>query len=55
MGCLGCKCSDSWCWCVFLCVVGYLQVSGVRDNRDTLQAFGVAAARAALHLHTGRP
>lgn len=36
-------------------VVAYLQVSGVRDDRDTLQALGVAAAGAALHLDTRRP
>lgn len=37
------------------CDVVYLQVSFVCDNRNTLQAFSVAAARAALHLNTGWP
>lgn len=33
----------------------YLQVSGVCDHGDALQALGVAAAGAALHLDAGRP
>lgn len=36
-------------------VVVYLQVSGVRHMRDTLQTLGVAAPRAALHLDARRP
>lgn len=42
------------CICVCMWLI-YLQVSGVCDHRDALQALGVAAARAALHLDTGRP
>lgn len=53
--------STNGCACVYmyvyiaLCDVVYLQISFVCDNRNTLQAFSVAAARAALHLNTGWP
>lgn len=51
MGCEGILYIFSQCVHLFV----YLQVSGVGDNRDTLQALGVTAAGAALHLDTGRP